>query len=364
MMSFAASQPRREEGECRSLRGRVGMWVQDMEYAATAQYKHPLNESYSGITDAYFQEQVKEGKTDLKYRTPTTYRWSEILYRTCPITPISPPGVCQVLKDLDVRRIFLLGDSLSAQTSESMWMLLTEGKYAYPDGFRDHFFKTSISCTDFDYTLQFVRNDTLAESVPIKGYKEKSKNWIEPYMEDDARTLLLVNTGPHIKNLDIFREAIDKFFVTMDNMNRPDDIILMRTSVPGHWNCSRKGIKPFDSYAEYEQDQLENADQVLVAAYGWDKFEYYNRYMARAIDDFNLGSPSKKRPLAELLDVFPMTVQRPDGHCSDEFRPELIGTNDCLHYALPGPVDWWSHLVYNHLEDIAAAERLHKNVAP
>ena len=43
--------------------------------------------------------------------------------------------------------------------------------------------------------------------------------------------------------------------------------------------------------------------------------------------------------LIELLDVYPMTVLRRDGHtggidCAD------CGRDDCLHYSLPGPIDW------------------------
>eukprot|EP00957_Ditylum_brightwellii_P123535 9419245-Ditylum_brightwellii.AAC.1 len=58
----------------------------------------------------------------------------------------------------------------------------------------------------------------------------------------------------------------------------------------------------------------------------------------------------------ELLDVYPMTVQRPDGHVSSGECADCPGAEgfakDCLHYFLPGPPDWWTHLMYNHLLDL------------
>ena len=38
---------------------------------------------------------------------------------------------------------------------------------------------------------------------------------------------------------------------------------------------------------------------------------------------------------------------RPDGH--------IVSRNDCLHYHLPGPPDWWSYLLVSSLVDYAAA---------
>ena len=59
--------------------------------------------------------------------------------------------------------------------------------------------------------------------------------------------------------------------------------------------------------------------------------------------------------MIESLDVLPMTILRRDGHIGDEFRPAAIPKGDCLHYALPGPVDWWNHLLFNNLNDVVAS---------
>ena len=60
----------------------------------------------------------------------------------------------------------------------------------------------------------------------------------------------------------------------------------------------------------------------------------------------------------EALDVVPMTVLRRDGHMGDEFRPRAIPEGDCLHYALPGPVDWWNHLLFNNVKDTVVEDTI------
>ena len=61
-----------------------------------------------------------------------------------------------------------------------------------------------------------------------------------------------------------------------------------------------------------------------------------------------------------------MTVLRPDGHLTgvDNSIEEFLTVKckncrkfnkrkeDCLHYSLPGPIDWWSHLMFSNLKDI------------
>ncbi|KAL7538462.1 hypothetical protein ACHAXR_008572 [Thalassiosira sp. AJA248-18] len=41
-----------------------------------------------------------------------------------------------------------------------------------------------------------------------------------------------------------------------------------------------------------------------------------------------------------------MTILRPDGHRTPN--------KDCLHYLLPGPVDWWNHLLFSNLLELSS----------
>lgn len=228
-------------------------------------------------------------------------------------------------------------------------------------------FSTKIQCPGYGaYTLQFIRNDELLENDEPVSIDNEQKNcgtycfpWTEEYLKSPERSIVLVNAGAHIHDKKRFEAAIDRFVEVFDDLNRPNDIVLFRTLVPGHWDCKRPGLKPFANYAAYLQD-VEEHPNPKDDIYTWGKFTEYNDYAIRALDKRRFLSSSsdggQPRALMEVLDVFPMTVLRPDGHCSDEFRPPAYLDTDCLHYTLAGPIDWWSHLAYSHLLDIATAE--------
>ncbi len=44
------------------------------------------------------------------------------------------------------------------------------------------------------------------------------------------------------------------------------------------------------------------------------------------------------------IDVYNMTALRSDGH---------RGGTDCLHYAYPGPIDWWNHFLFTYLKELS-----------
>jgi hypothetical protein len=74
--------------------------------------------------------------------------------------------------------------------------------------------------------------------------------------------------------------------------------------------------------------------------YNWNQIEHYNDYSYWMIQN---------RAMAKIhwLNIYPSAILRRDGH---------IGFQDCVHYYLPGPVDWWSHFFHSMLVDLAAAQ--------
>ena len=179
--------------------------------------------------------------------------------------------------------------------------------------------------------------------------------WTKEYLADKKRTILIVNAGAHIHRLESYQAAIDRFIQVFDGLNRANDIVLFRSLVPGHWECGRKGLKPFQDFEEYFKDAQDHPNP-NEEVYTWSKFRLYNDYAVRALEKRRFRPSERPQALMEVVDVFPMTVLRPDGHCSDEFRPPSYLANDCLHYTLPGPIDWWTHLAFSHLLDVATAE--------
>jgi len=122
------------------------------------------------------------------------------------------------------------------------------------------------------------------------------------------------------------------------------DIVWFRTSVPGHKDCDAENLSPFKTYDEYVP--------TITEVYSWDKFIDYNDYASRVIRERSKKN-NLKGPAIDILDVYPMTVLRPDGHAGGADCVNC-GRDDCLHYSLPGPVDWWNHLMLSNLVDTAS----------
>jgi GDSL/SGNH-like Acyl-Esterase family found in Pmr5 and Cas1p len=360
---FAQESPHPTSGLCRYLRGKVGHWTQDMKYAEGAQYRIPLRH-YSGNAEKLFQRNAKQGVYgDMKYRPPTTYRWEETRYDQCQPSLMTRENVCEILPSMGIQRIFVLGDSLNLQMAQSIWMMLTTeeaGDSPTPPGTLEPNFESLISCSSgFQIKIVFVRNDELLENDLPVSLDEETKNchtycypWTQKYLNDQVKTVLFVNAGAHIHQFDLFTSMVDRFVTVFDGMQRPDDIVLFRTLVPGHWDCSRTGLAPFNSFDEFMKDSEAHQSPQDEAVYGWDKFTPYNDYAVNVLNSRRSQQSHIPRALMEVVDVYPTTVLRPDGHCSDEYRLPKYSTTDCLHYSLPGPVDWWSHLAFSHLVDI------------
>lgn len=355
---FAHQQPDPSSGVCRFLRGQSGHWFQDMRYAADAQYGTTFYH-HSGAAERQFQENRAHNKTGgLQFRPSTTYLWRESRYPVCNFAKTTRERVCSILARSNVRRLFFLGDSLNLQMALSLWMLMGPER-DFPVDDKTHI-RRKVECRPadgepFDFSIEFLRNDELLETSNQVSASDEVKNchnycypWKQGYMESNARTILVVNTGAHLNNRDLFEAAIPRFIRDFDSLDRPNDIVLMRTLVPGHKQCGRPGLKPFQTFEEYLMDVKGQGDRVKDT-YNWDVFSSYNDYMAQQLMQRRAG-PRQAR--MELLDVFPMTVLRADGHVADEFKAPQARRTDCLHYNLPGPIDWWTHLLFNNLSDI------------
>jgi hypothetical protein len=216
--------------------------------------------------------------------------------------------------------------------------------------------RRTIQCPAFDFTIQFVRNDELLENKKQVSLQNQVKNchsfcypWKQIAASDPSRTLFVVNIGAHLHSRELFNKAIPRFISQFDSLNRKEDIVFMRTLVPGHKNCGRKGLKPFENFAEYAA--VVKGQKKVKDTYNWDVMSSYNSFMSKLLEDRKRSSGANVARM-ELLDVFPMTVLRPDGHIADEFKTPETRKTDCLHYSMPGPVDWWSNLLFTQLKSL------------
>jgi hypothetical protein len=121
---------------------------------------------------------------------------------------------------------------------------------------------------------------------------------------------------------------------------RPNDIVWLRTVLTGHEDCKSVStpVDPLANFQEY-REIYRGKNRI----YGWDLFENYNQIMEAEV--IKIGrDKSWNGAKFELFDIYWMTALRRDGHPTPK---------DCLHYVLPGPTDWWSHLFYSNLNGLA-----------
>lgn len=366
---FLTKIPPGKIGLCRNLRGRRGHWEKNMNIAQDLQYPSPIRH-YVGEADMKFVP-----TPEIPYRSSTTFKWVENLFPTCEPQVMTLEGLCFALAEIDMDRIFIVGDSLTMNQAQSLWKLLGNEDNPTELGVRDPNWDRELECPNEDRTvyISFARNDQLIENdKPVDVAKDQHNcfaycyPWTQRYLDFEGSTLLIVNTGGHFQTHHQFQYAFREFVKTVDSMNRLYDVMFFRTTTPGHTQCEVMPDTPFDSYQEYSQS--------ISDEYSWDKFVGYNDYVTKMLDireredlrglkgievsDGASGSladmKEPKRIKMEILDVYSMTVLRQDGHVSGETCDDCQSKNinDCLHYFLPGPPDWWNHVLYSHILDL------------
>jgi hypothetical protein len=346
------------------------VWVQDWEKTPLMQYK---------VND----ERAERGS----YDASTSYRWEERTFDECRVIMLTKDSLCRAVKTLGIKRIMFLGDSLTKEMAESFYMLFhRDGKHIpltrpnvpdpnnpYYARVRNNDYTHILTCpgsNPYYFDFSFLRNDIMAEiGIGMSG-DHLALPWLDKYTSHPGKTLLVANAGPHIHEFPVFQRVFDDFLKQLDEAARHDDIIYFRNSVPGHRKCHLYN-RPFTNYKEYETSvQNTTTDELdhMYKRYSWDLFTHYNDYAARKISERNRNAdvneakakaagvplPNPNTVRVDLLDVFGMSVLRPDGHLYPDLKIRSDGKGqDCLHSRLPGPLDWWNHLLVSHLESLA-----------
>ena len=267
----------------------------------------------------------------------TNFRWEDE-ERSCQTSLWTKAGMCQVMNNLGLNRIFLVGDSLTHLQYTSMWNLLGFEYSVKGTEIPNNF---TVNCPEnlqTSFIIQYVRNDKLSLTKTNRRCVGGICNaWVDAYrgFKDRGKTLLVANTGAHLHSFPTFQSRFDAFVQLLSEQKESQDLIFFRTTVPGHFNCSRSDV-PY-------QDARHFRATLGSDHYDWSLMESYNEY---AKDAFQVGCLARRETCRRrlILDVFPMTILRPDGHSN----PPV----DCLHYLLPGPPDWWNHLLYSNLKDL------------
>jgi hypothetical protein len=264
-------------------------------------------------------------------------------------------------------------DSSTANNQSAMTMLHDH------DGFDDENEKHHHDLHDIPLHHQSSRTKTKRQRIPLffqrdqggQAYKHSNRTFyhLDPNLvsfisnETLGRVLVVFNIGAHYHNFTWYKEDMHVLLQSLQTLQRPQDLYIFRTTTPGHHNCNptepmefnwTKGTRdvPLSSINELD---LKGLDARL---YNWDMFQYYNTFTKNVVKEWNeqqfrneslaswRSSGSYRRPIImHVLDVYNMTGVRRDGHSATG--------KDCLHYQLPGPVDWWNHLLFAYLKELS-----------
>eukprot|EP00581_Thalassiosira_minuscula_P007217 CAMPEP_0183706612 /NCGR_PEP_ID=MMETSP0737-20130205/3379_1 /TAXON_ID=385413 /ORGANISM="Thalassiosira miniscula, Strain CCMP1093" /LENGTH=950 /DNA_ID=CAMNT_0025934059 /DNA_START=10 /DNA_END=2859 /DNA_ORIENTATION=+ len=357
-LTIPSYPPEFAQGDCRHLRARLGAWTQDLALATDLQYTNPVD-GYLGCADTNFVATAED-----PYRPPTTYRWDETIWTTCPVEVLSKEEMCIQMERLNLKRILFVGDHTTMSQAISLASILGVNDNISLDPAVVPNFSKTVGCTGHsNFDLTYIRNDRLEEpgTTPSPGNPNCGPDgthycypWSGQYSNYENQQLMIVNTGYHwgedwegyISNFQNFVGRIDE--ISAANAIRVNDVIMFRTSIPGHKECDLfDGV--FRHYGEY-------CPRIVNGAFWhwWGELPPYNDYAIRIINEWNLLNTVKSGPNIELLDPWMMTVLRPDGHLSGSDAGPNCGMNpqECMLYSLPGPVDWWNHLLLMQLVDI------------
>ena len=132
--------------------------------------------------------------------------------------------------------------------------------------------------------------------------------------------------------METFSKSFDLFVKQFNSIAHPGDVVIFRSTVPGHHNCFQQKN---DTQILPTQDKF--LEHYGTTMYDWNLFDAFNLYAKRNFDDLVPAVTS------HYLNIYNMKVLRGDQH---------VEANDCLHYTSPGPVDFWNHLLFANLDDI------------
>ena len=386
-----ASTERIGRPPCSLLRGRVGRWVRDDPYRNATWYAPGGGASGAWIRST--DPVVSRG-----YYDRGSYAWES---EVCPVDLVTREKFCEVLADLNITRIMALGDSIEFMRTVSLYELLGTTSQAHlhlkADVMRH---EQKLDCSSVGRpNVRMVLHRT-NHLMPLRGgdahpafaeggfrmfvcYKvtgpqrvhpdEMGCPWVHEYLNDEAGTLLgewicvkiarqkakpkpaslnptcpkiVAGVGPHWSHgsrRPYFRKSFGDFLDLLRSHPRPQDRVVLRTIATGHDNCTTDEDGPYEpplpDFLSYKE-RFDGAKRW----HDWQAFDEFNRIFEGAATMIR-RDPRWIGADVSLLDVFWMTALRTDGHPA---------RNDCLHYLLPGPPDFWNHLLYSNLREMAS----------
>ncbi|KAL3907875.1 MAG: hypothetical protein SGPRY_010016, partial [Prymnesium sp.] len=287
----------------------------------------------------------------------TLYDW---LPYDCALQTLERLAVCELLTG---KQIVLVGDSQTSQIFISMVMIL-EGRSGLGVDVKPGasvLSDTTASVCNDTVRLNFIRSDLLTwsnskhEGTAIRKCNKKVK--LSPFIARVSRhaDLLILGTGLHvpasvpqatsgtsaIAARDIFfSQSLNHTLMQAIAARRrvghsPESIVLVSASIPVP-GCSQhthpiSAVQALSAMGNTRLNEWTN---------DWRDLHLINQAARWAALESGIG----------FIDVGPLSAQRPDATMARYAKTPMSdgGSEDCVHFCQPGPVDTWVTLIFNY----------------
>lgn len=251
----------------------------------------------------------------------------------CPLASMTHASFCDAMARHSLSRVVFVGDIPMMQMAKSFRGLVA-----------------STQCPQGNIELWSTRNDQLSKgssaSCTLCDGRECG-SWCEPwwrrYLESERPTLLVVGMGSGVPSVAHFQRFTTRLVSGINGdadalPRRRLDRVVFRLGTPGHEGC-KNFKRPLANLAAFDDANPLALSGELARAKSWHLIPACNDHVRRLVRSSRPGGPH-----FSLLDVFELTLLRPDAHEAD-----------CSRYELPGVPDWWNHLLLTELARAAPA---------
>eukprot|EP01041_Mallomonas_annulata_P013413 gene13413-28445_t len=246
---------------------------------------------------------------------PRDAPWTDWCWIPHKCTPelFSRESFCNVVNN---RSILIIGDSMSYQMYQALYMQLNEK--GNPRNQFDKDLHNAPYICDLHTKLKFIRNDQI---IPWSKYNY-CMDWWSIVAEYD---IIIMNKGAHfIEDGSEYENDTMETINFLKSSNLTYKLIIFRTTPKGSYDLE---------YIPPDTRPLHTHTTGPVYNETEDKY-HYNSFPIR--DKFTVEA-FRRELNASILNVVPMTSLRPDGH------------HDPLHYYLPSVIDGWVYMLHNLL---------------
>ena len=250
------------EGErCTKLRVSSGYWYENATLGRETFYAFGFRSKKWKRNNGNDREAVYPGNS---------FAWKDTSLgsndKNCQVHPVNLKSFCDTMTNLHIRRILLVGDSLMGSQLESLVGLTGHNVR--------NFVKTSrksnptlnvIECPEFPVRLEFRRENlgpnhgktnltNRTYTTPEHRGGPENPNCVDEistaltdnnsyfpwrliYNETNTKTLVVLNQGAHFHSMENFSKSFDLFVKQFNSIAHPGDVVIFRSTVPGHHNC-------------------------------------------------------------------------------------------------------------------------------